>query len=184
MATITTNKYLSGKQISHLISKFSDVFASVNELKELTNILKGNNGIKTTNSPEIGFGKYNQTNDNQIFSVGIGDRENRKNALSILGDGTVYFGENKYTPNVIDVSYIDLCGLIAKSAIIPGQIYYIRNFSTTVSTSYLSARAIDNTINILTIGVTTDSITEDCIAILNSEVYQIKFDPLGNYEHG
>lgn len=42
------------------------------------------------NDGEVAFGKYNVSSEDSILTVGIGDEENRKNALEIQKDGDIY----------------------------------------------------------------------------------------------
>lgn len=42
------------------------------------------------NDGEVAFGKYNVSSDNAVLTVGIGDKDNRKNALEIQKDGDIF----------------------------------------------------------------------------------------------
>lgn len=42
------------------------------------------------NDGEVAFGKYNISSEDSVLTVGIGDEENRKNALEIQKDGDIY----------------------------------------------------------------------------------------------
>ena len=56
---------------------------------------------KTTNEGEVAFGKYNKSNANTLFSIGIGkyDGEGRRNAFEVTTDGKVTIPslQNHYT---------------------------------------------------------------------------------------
>ena len=42
------------------------------------------------NDGEVAFGKYNVSSEDSVLTVGIGNEENRKNALEIQKDGDIY----------------------------------------------------------------------------------------------
>lgn len=61
---------------------------------------------KTTNEGEIAFGKYNKSNANTLFSIGIGqyDGEGRRNAFEVTTDGKVTIPslQDHYTKSEVD----------------------------------------------------------------------------------
>ena len=61
---------------------------------------------KTTNEGEVAFGKYNKSNSNTLFSIGVGnaDGDGRTNAFEVTTDGTVKIPslENYYTKSEVD----------------------------------------------------------------------------------
>ena len=50
----------------------------------------GEQTLQTTNSREIALGKYNKSEIDTLLSVGIGSREERKNAISIKQNGEIF----------------------------------------------------------------------------------------------
>lgn len=115
-------------------------------------------GTITNNEAEHASGKYNQSNADTRFSVGIGTSDtNRKNAVEVMQSGGVYInnigkydGKNPdesydiatYLPNMVNITYEDLCKLKRNSKLVPGQQYRIINYNTTVNekgTEYTSA---------------------------------------------
>lgn len=50
----------------------------------------GEQTLQTTNSGEIALGKYNKSEIDTLLSVGIGSREERKNAISIKQNGEIF----------------------------------------------------------------------------------------------
>lgn len=50
----------------------------------------GEQTLSTSNENEIALGRYNETDVHTLLSIGIGSRNNRKNALSIKHDGEVF----------------------------------------------------------------------------------------------
>ena len=50
----------------------------------------GKQTLQTTNSGEIALGKYNKSENDTLLSVGIGSREERKNAISFKKNGQYY----------------------------------------------------------------------------------------------
>ena len=61
------------------------------------------NGTITSNLNEVALGKYNKSEDDTIFSVGIGtDNQNRKNAFEIRENGDIYFGDNINLVNLLN----------------------------------------------------------------------------------
>lgn len=58
------------------------------------------------NTGEFACGKYNSSSSDTIFSVGNGTVSNRKNALEIKSDGTIYIN--------LDGNYVSLQELLSK----------------------------------------------------------------------
>ena len=50
----------------------------------------GEQTLKTTNTGEIALGKYNNSDNETLLSVGIGSREERKNAILIKQNGEIF----------------------------------------------------------------------------------------------
>ena len=50
----------------------------------------GEQTLQTTNSGEIALGKYNKSEIDTLLSVGIGSREERKNAISFKNNGEIF----------------------------------------------------------------------------------------------
>jgi hypothetical protein len=59
-------------------------------------VLKGGNN-KVTNANEVALGKYNESNNDTMFSIGIGTSDtDRKNAFEVKGNGDIYFNDIKF----------------------------------------------------------------------------------------
>ena len=50
----------------------------------------GKQTLQTTNPGEIALGKYNESKDDTLLSIGIGSREERKNAISFKNNGEIF----------------------------------------------------------------------------------------------
>ena len=50
----------------------------------------GEQTLQTTNSGEIALGKYNESKTDTLLSIGIGSREERKNAISFKKNGEIF----------------------------------------------------------------------------------------------
>ena len=50
----------------------------------------GEQTLQTTNNGEIALGRYNKSEIDTLLSVGIGSREERKNAISFKNDGEIF----------------------------------------------------------------------------------------------
>lgn len=80
-----------------------------------------NNGIIqndsniVTNTNEIALGSYNETDSNTILSIGIGDENNRKNAIKICKDGQIHIVTNfanhtsESLQHLLDLNGVSLC---------------------------------------------------------------------------
>ena len=54
----------------------------------------GEQTLQTTNTGEIALGKYNKSDAETLLSIGIGSREERKNAISIKKNGEIFIITN------------------------------------------------------------------------------------------
>jgi hypothetical protein len=52
-------------------------------------VLKGGNN-QVTNANEVALGNYNKSNDDTLFSIGIGTSSERKNAFEVKQNGDIY----------------------------------------------------------------------------------------------
>ena len=50
----------------------------------------GEQTLQTTNTGEIALGKYNKSDIETLLSIGIGSREERKNAISFKNNGEIF----------------------------------------------------------------------------------------------
>ena len=50
----------------------------------------GEQTLQTTNTGEIALGKYNKSELDTLLSIGIGSREERKNAISFKNNGEIF----------------------------------------------------------------------------------------------
>ena len=50
----------------------------------------GKQTLQTTNPGEIALGKYNESKEDTLLSIGIGSREKRKNAISFKNNGEIF----------------------------------------------------------------------------------------------
>ena len=95
--------------------------AILNKLYEWMPFKKNNGGIvqnntnNTTNTGEIALGNYNISDSNTILSIGIGDEDNRKNAIQICKDGQIHIITNftnhtsESLQHLLDIKGVSIC---------------------------------------------------------------------------
>ena len=140
---------------------------------------------KTTNEGEHASGKYNQSNNNTIHSVGIGtSTDDRKNAEEIhynSGDKYVigiggYDGTNSVEAGVktvqtvvnesinqITISYLKLKELRDASQLVPGKEYRINDYTCT--TTQTGTRSAGNVFDIIVTADSESTLNEEARAI-------------------
>lgn len=109
---------------------------------------------KTTNEGEVAFGKYNKSNANTLFSIGIGqyDGDGRRNAFEVTTDGkvTIPLLQDYYTKTQVDSklsSVYKFVGSISTPMLIPsvthqkGDVYNCR-WGGRIPNDYSSSRTI------------------------------------------
>jgi hypothetical protein len=99
------------EEIKNLEEKIDNISISATEgspivMGDISNsaVLKGGNN-KVTNANEVALGKYNESNNDTMFSIGIGTSDSdRKNAFEVKGNGDIYFNDIKFelTPDTDD----------------------------------------------------------------------------------
>ena len=136
-------------------------------------------GTKTTNEAEHASGKYNISNDNTIFSIGIGTSDtNRENAVEVMQNGDAYVigiggynGKNTDSAtklqdavsNSVNITWADLKVLRDSKKLISGKQYRITDYVCT--TTQNGTKAKDNKFDII--------VTADSESILNEEARAI-----------
>ena len=58
--------------------------------------------LTENNDGEVAFGKYNISTDDSILTVGIGDEDDRRNALEIQKDGDIFILVDSDNDGVVD----------------------------------------------------------------------------------
>ena len=104
----TINKYVRDK-LNNISDKTPFIQNQKNGIQGQGGTARGNNsfaigdGTITSNPNEVAVGKYNKSEEDTIFSVGIGtDNQNRKNAFEIRENGDIYFGDNINLVNLLN----------------------------------------------------------------------------------
>ena len=101
-------------------------------------VLKGGNN-QTTSECEVALGKYNASNYDTQFSIGIGTSEDdRKNAFEVKQNGDIYIEgvEGRIQDKLdklVEITYSELKSLRDDSKLIPGQQYRITDYVTTTT---------------------------------------------------
>ena len=145
----THGNYYAGESIDPEL--LEQIQTSIQELKTNVNdnpfekgdaehsaVLKGGNN-QTTSECEVALGKYNASNYDTHFSIGIGTSEDdRKNAFEVKQNGDIYIEgvEGRIQDKLdklVEITYSELKSLRDDSKLIPGQQYRITDYVTTTT---------------------------------------------------
>lgn len=87
--TVLDNKIEAEKQ--RAISAETELDENIEDLRKRIGHLKSNTTLEVQNENEASFGTYNDSQSDTTFSIGIGTSDgNRKNAIEVKNDGSVY----------------------------------------------------------------------------------------------
>lgn len=94
MADNNISKFVTREDLNKILNKLSGWMPFAKQKNSLTNAEQG----LETNGPdnEIAFGSYNKSEENTVFSVGVGQESNgdtpeiRKNAIEVKDSGDIY----------------------------------------------------------------------------------------------
>lgn len=148
--------------------------------------------LNTYNSNESAIGKFNVSNEGQIFAVGIGeDKDNRKNAFEVYEDGSVVINNLDVSklkvdnldatlfsgPNMIELNYLDLVNLIDTNKLFPGKFYKIMDYRTLVN--HPNAFSTQKTAHVVVLALSPNLLSPDGWMIDTTDqnkIYKIKYD--------
>lgn len=74
----------------------------------------GETTLQTVNNGEIALGRYNVTDSNTLFTIGIGDENQRKNAIRISKNGEIFIitnikGQPESLQHLLDIKGVTIC---------------------------------------------------------------------------
>ena len=148
--------------------------------------------LNTYNSNESAIGKFNVSNEGQIFAVGIGaDKDNRKNAFEVYEDGSVVINNLDVSklkvdnldatlfsgPNMIELNYLDLVNLIDTNKLFPGKFYKIMDYRTLVN--HPNAFSTQKRAHVVVLALSPNLLSPDGWMIDTTDqnkIYKIKYD--------
>ena len=139
-------------------------------------------GTKTTNEAEHASGKYNISNDNTIFSIGIGTSDaDRENAVEVMQNGDAYMigiggydGKNLNSAtklqdavsNSVNITWEKLKDARDNGELVPGKQYRITDYTCT--TSQANTRSVGHVFDII--------VTADSGSVLNEVARAVQHD--------
>lgn len=83
----TTEKIATVSYVEAMFKRLSDWMPFT---RKNGGIMQNNGTLETTNTDEVALGKYNKSELDTLLSIGIGRREERKNAISIKNNGEIF----------------------------------------------------------------------------------------------
>jgi len=83
----TTEKIATVSYVEAMFKRLSDWMPFT---RKNGGIMQNNGTLETTNTDEVALGKYNKSELDTLLSIGIGRREERKNAISFKNNGEIF----------------------------------------------------------------------------------------------